>query len=306
MGTLTGEVLANKRIIAYTNASVNGYNKIIRESRKYKEILHVDDLLTGYNNVGQKNDLLIENGQDYLVIKKEHINTKVNEIDTTGNKVTVRETDNGMQRVLYFPDLYDEHNNALLEQIVTLATKVNNKGSTKLDYRNYMCLKNQVIFQENIYQYVSCSTGDANILTGSEMQSMHPLLFMHTVDVIDTNNDESRMIMDKYPGLLESRSRDSKSISPVETLADQFQIIEKDIDYGYAITAHKSQGSTYDTTYVDLLNFCKLRDSTINGIPFNRAREHDQLRYVAVSRARNFTNILIWGLQPPKPLHPVP
>lgn len=294
---LSADILVNRRIITYTNVSVNGYNKIIREARKYKEIIHVDDLLTGYNNVGLKNDLLIENGQDYIVVKKEHVDTQTNGIDTTGIKVTVKEPMAAITRVLYFPDLYDERNNILLEKLVELATKVNSNGSTKIDYKHYMCLKNQVIFQENIYHYKSHVTSESSVLTGSEMQAQHPLLFVHTVDVINdkgmiNNSDEALLIMEKYPGLLESRIQDNKSLSSSETLADQFQVIEKDIDYGYAITAHKSQGSTYDIAYVDLLNFQKLHDSTYKGIPVNRSRERDQLRYVAISRARKYVHIL--------------
>lgn len=301
LGSLTGKDLVNRRIITYTNASVNGYNKIVREARGYKEILHVDDLLTGYNNVGQKNDLLIENGQDYLVLKKSFIDTKVGEgIATSGFKVTVCEIDPsqvvGNQKILYFPDLYDERNNALLEEIVRLATKVNSRGSTKLDYKNYLCLKNQIIFQENIYQYRN-SHGDTRILTGMEMQTEHALLFIHTIDVIDPktlqilDNVDSRNLREKYPGLLETRTQDTKSLSSSETLADQFQVLEKDIDYGYAITTHKSQGSTYDITYVDLWNLRKLRDGFYRGLPVYRARERDQLRYVAISRARTFSHI---------------
>jgi hypothetical protein len=291
LGKLSGSDLANNRIITYTNVSVNGYNKLVRDARGYKEILHVDDLLTGYNNVGLKNDYVIENGQDYIIVKKEHINTKITTnsttIDTYGLRVTVKEADTGLNRVLYFPDLYDERNNPLLEKLVELAVKVNSKCSTKIDYKQYMCLKNQVIFQDNIYQY---PISTPNIMTGLEMQSNNPLLMVHTADVISScinDTDEARMITERYPGLLESRIQDNKCISAVETLADQFLIIEKDIDYGYAITAHKSQGSTYDKSYVDLMNFRKLRDGIFRGLPINRARERDQLRYVAISRARN-------------------
>ena len=58
--------------------------------------------------------------------------------------------------------------------------------------------------------------------------------------------------------------------------------VKKDIDYGYALTIHKSQGSTYDNIAIDL-----------EDILFNKS-EHapnkqmrDKLIYVALSRAKN-------------------
>ncbi|MCB0369444.1 MAG: AAA family ATPase, partial [Bdellovibrionales bacterium] len=52
-------------------------------------------------------------------------------------------------------------------------------------------------------------------------------------------------------------------------------IVSKDIDYGYAMTVHKSQGSTYDNVFVD--------EDNIN---LNRKnKERNQLKYVAFTRA---------------------
>jgi exodeoxyribonuclease-5 len=52
-------------------------------------------------------------------------------------------------------------------------------------------------------------------------------------------------------------------------------VTSKDIDYGYAITVHKSQGSTYENVYVDLRDIAK---------NFKTA-EKRSLLYVALSRA---------------------
>ena len=58
-------------------------------------------------------------------------------------------------------------------------------------------------------------------------------------------------------------------------------LYERDIDYGFAITAHKSQGSTYDTVFVDVNNMVYDK----NGYPY--ANQDDLLRrlYVGCSRA---------------------
>lgn len=59
-------------------------------------------------------------------------------------------------------------------------------------------------------------------------------------------------------------------------------IYDRDIDYGFAITAHKSQGSTYDSVFVDVNNMVYDR----MGHPY--ANQDDLLRrlYVGCSRAR--------------------
>ena len=58
-------------------------------------------------------------------------------------------------------------------------------------------------------------------------------------------------------------------------------LYDRDIDYGFAITSHKSQGSTYDTVFVDVNNMVYDR----MGHPY--ANQDDLLRrlYVGCSRA---------------------
>lgn len=61
----------------------------------------------------------------------------------------------------------------------------------------------------------------------------------------------------------------------------------RDLDYGFAITSHKSQGSTYDTVFVDLNDMIYDRNGNIY------ANTDDLLRrlYVACSRAK--TNLIL-------------
>jgi hypothetical protein len=54
------------------------------------------------------------------------------------------------------------------------------------------------------------------------------------------------------------------------------------IDYGYAITAHKSQGSTYNQVFINEINIDKL----------NRVKERNQIKYVALSRPRKNAIVL--------------
>ena len=67
-------------------------------------------------------------------------------------------------------------------------------------------------------------------------------------------------------------------------------IYSRDIDYGFAITAHKAQGSTYDTVFVDMNNM--VFDS--NNVPYADQDELLRRLYVACSRARK-NLILCYG-----------
>ena len=55
----------------------------------------------------------------------------------------------------------------------------------------------------------------------------------------------------------------------------------RDIDYGFAISSHKSQGSTYNTVFVDVNDM--IYDK--NGKPYTNRDELLRRLYVACSRA---------------------
>lgn len=59
-------------------------------------------------------------------------------------------------------------------------------------------------------------------------------------------------------------------------------LVQRDLDYGFALTSHKSQGSTYDTVFVDVNDIVYDRNGNIY------ANQDDLLRrlYVACSRAQ--------------------
>lgn len=60
-------------------------------------------------------------------------------------------------------------------------------------------------------------------------------------------------------------------------------IVSRDIDYGFAITSHRSQGSTYENVMVDVIDIVYDK----NGQPYGNADEINRRLYVACSRCRN-------------------
>ena len=68
-------------------------------------------------------------------------------------------------------------------------------------------------------------------------------------------------------------------ISPV----DRKIMFSRDLDYGFSLTSHKSQGSTFDTSLVDVNDIVFDR----NGYPYSDAEEVNRRLYVACSRCKN-------------------
>ena len=60
-------------------------------------------------------------------------------------------------------------------------------------------------------------------------------------------------------------------------------LYSRDLDYGFALTSHKSQGSTFDTSLVDVNDIVFDR----NGYPYADCEEVNRRLYVACSRCRN-------------------
>ena len=60
-------------------------------------------------------------------------------------------------------------------------------------------------------------------------------------------------------------------------------IYSRDLDYGFALTSHKSQGSTFDTSFVDVIDIVYDK----YGHPYTDVEDINRRLYVACSRCRN-------------------
>ncbi len=276
------------KMIAYTNNSVRIHNTEIRRYLNYNNKLVINDLLTGYTNLGFP-ELIIENGRDYLV--KNVIETNNHEINgykgLCGNLVDLNVLNTKINVYkLFFIHISHSNNNDFINELIAKAEKTNMLRSTKVDFMKYSAMKSKVICMEDIYKFNDV------IYTESDFKEKHALLYTKVDEVIKDNEIIDSLLTDKintlYSNVINERLSDDKVISESETLADRYKVIEKDIYYGYAITAHKSQGSTYDNVIVDDNDFRKIQDR-INYQYYKlekRTKEKNQLRYVAYTRPR--------------------
>lgn len=210
---------------------------------------------------------------------------------------------------IFLPDIYSPNNYEILSELVKKAEKVNKPRSTITDFKEYQELKEKLIFIEALYKI-----GD-EILGEHDFQLKHPILFTRVTDVIKETteeilmpNQESIKISCKrniipsdyhdeleklFPGLVKDRIADTNVLGDSEEFKDKFQIITKDIDYGYAITGHKSQGSTYNRVFIDEVDFNKIQDrwNPKHAMMVRGSKERNQLKYVAFSRARYLASV---------------
>lgn len=278
------------RIIAYTNAAVRSHNTQVRKALGYTAPLMIGELLTGYGNLGFPIPI-IENGTDYTVSKiSETSHYKIASFSNLcGRLVNLIDIDDDkhISNNVFFISVGHSNNAKFMTDLVSRAEKVNRHQSTKDDFKNYCSLKNKAVFLEDVYKY-----GD-KIITETDMKEIHPMLFVKVSDVIDTDakqvieSELTEKLFEQYGGILCERLKDNKAFSDGETLADKYVIVEKDIYYGYAITGHKCQGSTYYCTYVDEKDFNKIKNKwnfRYRAVE-DRTKERNQLRYVSYTRA---------------------
>lgn len=292
------ETGVDTRIIAYTNAAVRTHNTQIRLALGYTDIIQESEVLVGYNNVGFPVPL-IENGTDYYVRTLRHTNNY--SICGFGGLVGMIvclvdvDDDRHVSNNLFFINVHHSANTTFMDELVIRAEKVNGYGSTREDYKKYCQLKNRSVFIENVYKY-----GDT-IMTESNIKEMYPLLFTKTSELIDATSRTkvdsllTDKVEEKFGDIIDSRLTDNKAFADGEVLADQFMVVEKDIYYGYALTAHKCQGSTYNSVYVDEGDFKKISNKWNYRMQVieHRHKERNQLRYVAYTRASEKLRVVI-------------
>ena len=211
------------KIIAYTNAVVSSWNKLVRGviiKDAEKSIITKNDLILSYITiVNQFNEGIIFNSEDYIlqdVVNYTHPQYELKGflcrfIAIHGGKTTTP---------LFVVDHTDKFTMAkymkLSEQFINNAKSAGSKTRAQR-WREYYAFKESCLLLANII------TSNGTML---------------------------------YP---------------------------RNLDYGFALTSHKSQGSTFDTVFVDVNDIVY----TKNGTPHGNAEQINRLLYVACSRCKN-------------------
>jgi len=295
--TAVNSALLDLKVIAYTNNNVREYNNMIRKELGFTQPYQPGEVMMGYQNIRG----VIENGQEYI-IKANNFRHDVSVFCNSnirysgnsasfhglvGNMLELTDTDK-VSRKVFLPQASAPENSAVLHELVRRAERVNARGSSKSDFRDYIILKSKLLFIDNLYRF------NGAIMSEKELTAGHPLLFTQVKDTVEErdgkrimlNTTQVQQLNSHYPDLILNRLKDSKTIADNELFADRFMILEKDLDYGYAITAHKSQGSTYREVFIDETDFNRIKDcwNFRYKLRENRIKERNQLLYVAYTR----------------------
>ena len=274
------------KIVTYTNSSVANYNTMIQSQ------LGLDDyapgsILMGYEQTGTSPT--IHNGQDYIVLSSEYVrdvpvtvfqgNVDNKRFDVSGNvsgwKVKVRRVFSKEDETL----LKKHGETALLyPQEVTI---INSSDDRNIEFmKNVMSLK-RVADDKKIAWY---KREDA-VRHLENFFSRYQL----PADMIEYKGRITTLpkLKQEDPELFRVNRETGKSKFDELARSDK-PMLAKNIDYGYAVTSHKAQGSTYKYVFVDYENMdnpANNRNITDGGQVY--ANERQQLRYVGLSRTSN-------------------
>lgn len=240
------------KIIAYGNPTIEMYNQGIRRVilTNPENQFQVGELLMGYEQKQQEPS--VQNGQDYVIKTSEYNDNKYVNKDhrVSGWNLGLSEADEPLKGTSTFVlNANDLGNQSFIEHYVVLLEELKkSKGSDYYRVQERIAeLEEGALIPETIYSY------NGHAYTNSMLRQQFPQLF-------------------KFDEKTNKR--------PIDGMTS----IAKNIDYGYAVTAHKAQGSTYKNVYIDEnnLEFDKRIISDNSGKPFSY--ERNNLLYVALSR----------------------
>ena len=231
------------RVLTYTNANVEKLNRMIRKKLGYDGLNpQPGEPLMAYSNWGYEG--MGVSGAVYKIVNSEAYNCKgvVSEYDEDISEMITYKNDSGL-------DDYQLHiieldvEDSLGKQInVPLIDVKNNEHNREI----VVALAFEKVHQWNKYREAE-----------NKMDKLKCLEKINAIDEFLFVNDN---VYDKYGTLIQA----------------------KVIDYGYAHTIHKSQGSTFTHVLINDDDISRCLDKNVR----------KQLRYVAVTRAKKSANII--------------
>lgn len=249
------------KMVAYGNPTVEMYNRSIRQAllANPEDEFQVGELLMGYEQKQLSGP--VQNGQDYVITSRTYNAKKYfdNTTDISGYQLEIAEADEmtakGNTFVLNPKDL---NNQPFIQKYVNLLEQLKNvRGADYYEVlKKIEKIEGAALIPETIYSYQD------KAYTNSMLRTNFPQLFK-----MDEKTNQR----------------------PI----DKMLSIAKNIDYGYAVTAHKVQGSTYKNVFIDEnnLEFDKRIIKTADGSK-DFSYERNNLLYVALSRPTTKATVL--------------
>lgn len=260
----------NTKVISYTNASVKSMNNIIRKALGKPNNTEKGDVIIGYLGYGNKQieKSNLANSISYTIQDYKQSGSTIQIVANSGKLESLIETGiKGIKPETEFTYLQLDSNDSLQFKELNQTDFNNNNQYLSSIFEKIDSLNQQMKRKEIHYMtYVTEIRGITD-----------PLAKLSVGDSYVYNPSTKKM--EKY---------DSIKHKNIKTNGVGSLLFEKDVDYGYAITIHKSQGTTINNVFflADSINSAqdtKVVDSTGNQI----TTEKNALYYVAMSRGRN-------------------
>lgn len=287
------------KIIAYTNAAVANYNQMIRSVLldDPSEQFQVGESLMGYTQ-GGSSETAIHNGNDYVITRSEKADVTydlkganmiagsataykevTSKLKLKGYRVTVRQIFDPEVTEILYKYYAEEHNKTKAETdelythsvfIIDPLASENEEAFQEL-YKLQEFTSNKKIRFE---QRSSALEAYSDFIAEHQMPDN---LIKFTGEPVTTL---AKLRIEK-PHLFKKAANGSMDIDKLK-----YAEFEKNIDYGYAISAHKSQGSTYHTVFVDLDNIRNPNNlkPIVDSKGVTQSIERGNIHYVALSR----------------------
>lgn len=282
---------------------IHGYNltQIVRQSNTNPLILLLDIIRDDIENKTNKHiQYMIENpkqfnekGEGYSIVKGEEFAREL----TTGFKSKEFIQDKNYCRYISWTNDSISKTNKWIRDTIFACKENLQVGELILSYKTLAVKEFLVITNSDDYIVQALDEGgdnDYGIKTWVVKLLCIDTDKVSIVNVVVPNEQNYERFIDEHEDLVDraKSSRAGRDWVRYYTFRDSFTLLEplttkrygkqalvtkKDLDYGYGITIHKSQGSTYNTVFV-------------NGKDINRNSndaERLKLWYVALSRASN-------------------
>jgi exodeoxyribonuclease-5 len=262
--------LNNCRMLCWTNPAVWTWNKYIRNKllNTPAHILIEDDLLTSYQTiVDDYFQPIIVNSDDYIIVE---LAERESEWGFGGYRVVLKSLEDSRISTVFMAD---------------------HSGKNWMQYYNRL--------NDLHIDAIDASPSDRRKAFKSYYNFKNQNLSLVKFPLVD---DVSELI--KFLNNFRKTGPQYQNVPDAELMQfydekDNIRAwVDKDMDYGFASTVHKAQGSTYKESFVNLLDIFYYRSDVRNPVRntklFPYAKEmRNKLTYTAVSRAREKAVILV-------------